>query len=77
MTDTTEVKSPGRQRARCPAVNLPRLLDIPTLAEHLGVTQRFIHRLVAENRIPYMKVGRFLRFDVVEIAAWIDEAPVR
>ena len=77
MTDTTGVKSPDRQRARRPAVGLPRLLDIRTLADHLGVTQRFIRRLVAENRIPYMKVGRFVRFDAVEIAAWIDQTGVR
>ena len=77
MTDTTGLKSPDRHRATRPTVGLPRLLDIPTLAEHLGVTQRFIRRLVAENRIPYMKVGRFVRFDVVEIAAWIDQTRVR
>ncbi len=41
------------------------------------MTQRFIRRLVAENRIPYMKVGRFVRFDAVEIAAWIDRTRVR
>jgi len=51
---------------------LPTLLDIPTLAEHLGVTERHIRRLVFDKRIPYVKVGRLVRFDPVEIAAWID-----
>jgi hypothetical protein len=36
---------------------LPRLLDITTLATHLGINARHIRRLVAERRIPYIKVG--------------------
>jgi excisionase family DNA binding protein len=55
---------------------MPNLIDLPTLAERLGVNQRFIRRLVAERRIPYIKVGRLLRFDPTEIDAWIDEARV-
>jgi excisionase family DNA binding protein len=51
---------------------LPTLLDIPSLAQHLGVTERHIRRLVFEKRIPYVKVGRLVRFDPTEIAGWID-----
>jgi excisionase family DNA binding protein len=49
-----------------------RLMDIPTLAETLGVNVRHIRRLVAERRIPFIKWGHLIRFDPVEIAAWID-----
>ena len=42
---------------------LPRLLTIDQLAEHLGVTQRHVRRLVAEKRVPYLKWRRFIRFD--------------
>ena len=38
-------------------VELPRLLDITTLASRLGVNARHIGRLVAERRIPYIKWG--------------------
>jgi excisionase family DNA binding protein len=51
---------------------LPRLLDINELAEHLGTSQRHIRRLIAERRIPYVKVGRLIRFDPDEITAWLD-----
>jgi excisionase family DNA binding protein len=54
-------------------VELPRLLDITTLATRLGVNARHIRRLVAERRIPYIKWGRLIRFDPDEIAAWIDD----
>jgi excisionase family DNA binding protein len=47
------------------------LLDPAALATRLGVSARFIRRLVNERRVPYIKVGRFVRFDVNEIDAWL------
>ena len=52
---------------------LPTLIDMATAAEHLGVSLRHVRRLVAEKRIPYVKVGHFVRFDPAELLAWIDE----
>jgi excisionase family DNA binding protein len=42
------------------------------LAERLQITERHVRRLVAERRIPFVKVGRFVRFDPVAVAAWLD-----
>jgi excisionase family DNA binding protein len=53
---------------------LPHLLTIEELADHLGVTVRHIRRLIAENRVPYVKWRRFIRFDPDEIARWLDDA---
>jgi len=53
---------------------LPRLLSIEQLAEHLGVTPRHARRLVAERRVPFLKWRRFIRFDSLEIAQWLDGA---
>jgi excisionase family DNA binding protein len=53
--------------------DLPRLLDITALAQHLGVNARHVRRLVAERRIPYVKWGHLIRFDPNEIATWIDD----
>ena len=47
---------------------LPQLLTIDQLAERLGVSIRHIRRLIAERRVPYLKVGWFIRFDPAEIA---------
>ena len=55
---------------------LPNLVDIDTLAAHLGVSVRHVRRLVAERRIPYVKWGHLLRFDPAEIAAWLEESRV-
>ncbi len=52
------------------------LLDITALAERLGVTERFVRRLVAERRIPFLKIGKFIRFEPADVAAWIDQQRV-
>lgn len=49
------------------------LIDVPALAIQLGVTQRFIRRLVAEDRVPFLKIGKFVRFDPREIDKWVDK----
>jgi len=53
---------------------LPQLLTIDQLAELLGVSIRHVRRLIAERRVPYLKVGWFIRFDPAEIAVWLDGA---
>lgn len=48
------------------------LWDIDAVALRLGVRVRYVRRLVAERRIPYLKLGRLLRFDPDEVEAWLD-----
>jgi len=50
----------------------PRFLDVEGLAGWLGIEVVFVRRLVAERRIPFVKIGRLVRFDPEEVAAWID-----
>ena len=59
-----------RTRSRA---DLPTLIDINMVASHLGVSVRHIRRLIDERRIPFVKVGKFVRFDVDEIAQWVNE----
>lgn len=54
--------------------NHDNLWDIDAVADRLGVRVRYVRRLVAERRIPYLKLGRLLRFDPDEIDAWLNEA---
>lgn len=55
-----------------PAI-IPNLIDIVTLADHLGVDVRHVRRLVSERRIPFIKWGHLLRFDPTEIAEWLED----
>lgn len=43
------------------------LLDVNDVAARLGVTERFVRRLIATRRIPYVKVGRLVRFRAEDI----------
>ena len=59
-----------------PAVSTSGLLDVRGAAERLGVTDRFIRRLVEERRIPFRKIGKLVRFDPLEVDRWIDTCRV-
>lgn len=48
------------------------LIDVTALATRLGVTPRFVRRLIAERRVPFLKIGKFIRFDPLEIDGWVD-----
>ncbi len=54
--------------------NIPQLLSIEQLADRLGITVRHVRRLIAERRVPYIKVGRLVRFDPDAIKNWLDAA---
>jgi excisionase family DNA binding protein len=52
------------------------LVDIDDVAHWLGTSSRHVRRLVAEKRVPYVKVGHFVRFDPKDIALWIEDQKV-
>lgn len=48
------------------------LIDIPATADKLATTERHVRELIYRREIPYLKVGRLVRFDTDELAEWID-----
>jgi excisionase family DNA binding protein len=64
MRSQVEVKSRDHGRLRPNrTTSVDALIDIQAVAEFLGITTRHVQRLVAERRIPFLKMGRFVRFD--------------
>ena len=51
----------------------PELIDVKTLAALFGVGERYVRRMVTERRVPTVKVGRLVHFDVAEIRRWVEE----
>jgi excisionase family DNA binding protein len=51
---------------------IPELMSIEQLAQRLGITVRHVRRLVAERRMPYLKVGRLVGFDTRQVTEWLD-----
>jgi excisionase family DNA binding protein len=54
-------------------LQFPELVDIETVARLLGVGERYVRRMVAERRVPIVKIGHYVRFDLADIRKWIEE----
>jgi excisionase family DNA binding protein len=52
------------------------LLSVEAAAEYLGASPRFVRRLVAERRVPYVKVGRLVRLTAEDLDDYIAAARV-
>ncbi|MEP7115127.1 MAG: helix-turn-helix domain-containing protein [Ilumatobacteraceae bacterium] len=52
------------------------LFDIAGLALYLGVGERFVRRLVDQRRIPFLKIGKFVRFQPADVDAWVSRCKV-
>lgn len=53
------------------AATIEALLDVETAALTLGTPVRFVRRLVAERRIRFYKIGRYVRIDPRDLDAFI------
>jgi excisionase family DNA binding protein len=61
----------GRQ-ARARVLPRDELLTVAQAGEYLGTGERFIRRLVAERRISYVKIGKFVRLQRSALDAFIE-----
>jgi excisionase family DNA binding protein len=52
------------------------MLDVVQAAQRLGTPVRFVRRLVAERRIRYYKVGKYVRFDPDDLTEYIRQGRV-
>jgi excisionase family DNA binding protein len=52
------------------------LLTVDQAAQRLSTGTRFIRRLIAERRIPYVKLGAHVRIDDADLDAFIDAGRV-
>ncbi len=48
------------------------LLTVPQLANELGLSRQTIYQYVAARKIPFIKIGKSVRFRPGEISDWID-----
>lgn len=50
-----------------------RLLDKREISEFLGVSVKMIDRKVMLNEIPYLKIGRLVRFSKQKVLRWAED----
>ena len=49
-----------------------RLLSIGQLSQQLGVSVKTLYGWVCLRQIPYLKMGRLVKFDARDIEKWIE-----
>ncbi len=54
-----------------------RLLTVKECAKYVGSTAWTIYSWVAKKKIPYVKLGKNVRFDVLELDNWINEKSIK
>jgi excisionase family DNA binding protein len=62
-------KQPGREEVR--------LLNIKQAARFLGTTDKTLYTKIWRREIPFIKLGRSVRFDVRDLEALIERSRVR
>ena len=50
-----------------------RLYDKPEIAEYLCLSKDTISKWVQRDRIPFVKLGKSLRFDIIKINTWLKD----
>ena len=50
---------------------MSNLLNIKQVAELLNMSERTIYEYVADQKIPYVKIGKAVRFDPDKIENWV------
>jgi excisionase family DNA binding protein len=49
-----------------------RLLDAAAIAEILGVPKSWVLESARSGAMPCVRLGRYVRFDLADVEAWID-----
>ena len=48
-----------------------RLLTVQEVADYLGISKDTAYSMVSQRKIPFVKIGRLLKFDLRSIDDWI------
>jgi len=49
----------------------PRLLTVRQTAAYLAISDRKLWQLTQENRLPAVKIGRCIRYDIADLDSFI------
>lgn len=54
-----------------------RYIGIKELTEYLSIPKGSLYVMVCEKRIPYLKIGKRLKFDLQEIEVWLKDKRIK
>ena len=55
----------------------PPLMNIPSMCEYLNITESKMRSLIFHKRIPFIKIGREIRFKKEVIESWIESNSIK
>jgi len=53
-----------------------RLISIQEAAEYTGLSHHTLYTMVSQRRVPFVKMGRLVKFDVELVDKWIKQNTV-
>ena len=53
-----------------------RYLTVKELSEYLGIPRHTIYCWISMRKIPFVKMGRLVRFDIEAIQKWVQQRKV-
>ena len=54
-----------------------RFIGVKELSEYLGISKHTVYYWVGMRKIPYVKMGKIVKFDLREIEEWLKERKVK
>ena len=54
-----------------------RYISITEASQYLGLTKGTLYVWACQKRIPYLKIGKLLKFDIIEIEQWLKDKRVK
>ena len=54
-----------------------KLMNIAAVSVFLGVSSSGVYQWVSQRKIPFVKLGRSVRFDQYEISKWLEGKKVK
>lgn len=67
----------SQHKALPSAIGLEGIVTKPELAESLKVGERTLDRYVAQRKIPYIKLGRLIRFRLADVQKALNKLTVK
>ena len=54
-----------------------RFLGIREMSEYMGVKENTLYAWVYQKKIPYLKIGKLVKFDLQKIEGWLQQRTVK
>jgi len=54
-----------------------RFIGIGEMAEYLGITKGSLYVWTCQRRVPFLKIGKLVKFDLREIEGWLKEKRIK